>query len=630
MSKTTINVTLVGFPNSGKTTLYNWLTGSNFKTVNYPGSTVEYAVGDLIKNYADQIKNKEIKFIDTPGTYSFNPQSMDEEITKKIISNETDLVSDLVLLVIDGTQLSRQLPLAKSLIDAQVPFKIVLTMSDLLKKSHQSIQIEKMKEALGCDVMLFDGVLAQGLNEIVQCVSQANQIEKKEIRVFSAWSKELDLENARWSEQILERTNYSKQAGSFLKQTLMIDNVLMHPFFGYIIFFMVMTFIFASIYWFAAPFMDGIEALFGWFSEKITEFVPGLFGQFLSEGMIPALGGIAVFVPQIFILFIFIHILESSGYLSRVAALIDKPMSMIGLGGRSFVPVLSGFACAIPALIATRNISSKKEKLIAQAMIPLLTCSARIPVFSLIIGFLIGGDKPLLAGFCMALLYFVSLLIGALASGILSRLIIADQKSKLLMDLPIYRLPKFKVTFRYGYDRAKSFIKNAGPIIFVLSIVIWVATTFPRHQVDEGNAQAIAQHSYAAQLGKIVEPVFKPMGLDWRVGFGIMTAFAAREVFVSSLVLMFNAEGNDEDAQTVNLIDKMKEAKMEDGTPIFTLGSSIGLLLFFMVAMQCMATFAILKKETGGYKLAVTFLVVSNTVAYLLAVTANYLFRLIA
>lgn len=344
--------------------------------------------------------------------------------------------------------------------------------------------------------------------------------------------------------------------------------------------------------------------------------------------MIAAIGGTVIFIPQIFILFGLIYILESSGYLARVAVLIDRPMRFFGLGGRSFVPMLSGFGCAIPAIIATRNITSRSERLIAQSLIPLLTCSARIPVYSLILTFLMRDKNPLLIGFSMAGLYFMSLIVASLASLIISRFVKKSTDSFLLMDLPVYRRPRFKVVLIYAYDKSKAFIKRAGPIIFSLSIVLWVLTSFPKVDpaVLEANPDRTeVSYSYAAHIGEMIEPVFKPMGLDWRVGFGIISAFAAREVFVSSLALIFNVAGDD-DQVVQGLLDKMSHATFPDGTPIFTLGSSLALLFFFMIAMQCLATFAILKKETGSFKIALTQLVLTNIAAYVVAVAINQIF----
>ncbi len=625
LKKEKTTVALVGFPNSGKTTLYNWLTGSKSKTVNYPGSTVEYSLGTLLPQLSSKTQNT-IQYIDTPGIYSFQPQTLDEEVTLKVLNSSDLLALDLVLLVIDGTQLARQLHLIKSLQNAKANFKIVLTMSDLLKINQIQYDLKMLKDLFGTDVVLFDGRLGQGLFDILKF----SDVEKKPQQMSSF----LSVDDQAWIKDIRNKIEGNNKLDILIESTLKIDRFMLHPFFGYVIFFAVMTLIFSSMFWFATPFMDGIDYVFSFFVDQTKILIPGLFGEFVADGVIAALGGITIFIPQIFILFSLIYILEASGYLARLAALIDRPMAALGLGGRSFVPMLSGFGCAIPAIIATRNITSKKEKFLAQILIPFLTCSARIPVFSLMIQFLFPKGSYFLAGMAMAGLYFASILIAALASAMLAQLIKSDQKSKLLMDLPLYRRPRFRIILRQGFDKSISFVKKAGPIIFVLSIIIWFSTNFPRQQINysegaviaEMSASDIAQNSYAAQAGKMMEPIFKPMGFDWRVGFALISAFAAREVFVSALVLIFNTQGND-DQQIQNLLTQMREAHWPDGTPLFTLGSSIGLLLFFMVAMQCLATFAVLKKETGSFKIAIVQLIGSNLFAYVLAVSANYLFR---
>jgi ferrous iron transport protein B len=619
-----LNVALVGYPNSGKTTLYNWLTGSKYKTVNYPGSTVEYSVGRLLPHLSKQ-DQYEVHLIDTPGIYSLSPQTADEQVTISVLKNKK-LNVHLVLLVIDITQLSRQMHLVKQLKSSGTPFKIVFTMTDILAHGKHKIDLDKIKDIFKVDLVSFEGVFGKGLNEVVKYFNadQLNQFSVSQSS-FEAWDKSKQIENNKWVQQILTEIKYQRADQTILRSTMAIDRYLLHPVFGLVFFFLTMTLLFSSIYWLAAPFMDGIEAGFTFIAEFIKSNMTGLVGDFLADGIVAAVGGVVIFVPQIFILFTLMYILESSGYLARVAAIIDKPMSMIGLGGRSFVPMLSGFGCAIPAIIATRNISSRKEKILAQSLIPLLTCSARIPVYSLMLGFLIGEDSYILTGFCMAALYLASIVVSGVVSGILSRIIYSQEAPKLMMDFPLYRKPKLKVILAYGLDHSKSFLKRAGPIIFVLSILIWFATNFPRTDAFDGDVSHIAQQSYAAQLGQAIEPVFKPMGLDWRVGFGIISAFAAREVFVSSLAIIFNAEGED-DVQVMGLIEKMRKATFPDGAPVFTLGSSLGLIVFFMIARQCLATFAILRKETGHFSIATTQLLLSNIFAYTLAVGINYIF----
>ncbi|MBY0554972.1 ferrous iron transporter B [bacterium] len=622
---------LVGSPNSGKTTLYNWLTGSKSKTVNYPGSTVEYNVGKLRAHLAERINDQEITIVDTPGVYSLTPQSEDEQVTHDVLYTQHNVDSlNGVIVVLDATQLSRHLMIAKQIVDSNYQTIFVVTMLDLIEKEGSQIQLEELKNELGPNIVLFDGILGRGLNEIVDLlpVTPAND----EIFHHENWDIEKHTQVIQWAENLAAKTivnrNEQKSAAHFTNQA---DKVLTHPILGLVIFFSIMTLLFASIYWAATPLMDLIDGLFSSAVAVATENIPGLFGEFVGNGFIAAIGGVVIFVPQIFILFLGIGILESTGYLARVAALIDKPLSMVGLGGRSFVPLLSGFACSIPAIMATRNITSKKERLIAQSIIPFMTCSARLPVYALLIAFLFGDENPLLAGLVMALMYFGAIVVGAIAANIISVFVNDTTKSRLIMELPLYRRPRFGYIFMQSLSKAKSFVVKAGPIIFGLALILWFATNFPRPEVVEGqeplSAVEIAKDSYASEVGQAVEPIFRPMGVDWRVGFGLISAFAAREVFVSSLALMFNITDEDEDAAQQGLLAAMKKATFENGEPIFTVASVAGIFIFFMIALQCTSTVGILKREMGSWKPALMQLFFSNLVAYCLAVTVVFVLK---
>lgn len=611
---------LVGAPNSGKTTFYNWLTGSNFKTVNYPGSTVEYNIGTLAENISSVVSN--IQFIDTPGIYSLNPKSPDEEVTCSVLydlNNENK--NKNVILVIDGLHVERNLILALQLREAGFPFSIVITMSDLLNKFKKEIDIKKLSQLLGVDVFIFNGQNGEGLKEIVENLKAKTATELKR----NHWTY-LDFQKAKIElNELLKQIKVNSESQEFLSFTHRMDQLLLGKL-GFFIFFILMAFLFASLFWFSAPFSDGIEAGFSFLSEKIDSFLPEtLFREFLTKGIITSFSSILVFVPQIFLLFFGLGILESSGYLPRAAALIDHPLRKMGLGGRSFVPLLSGFACAVPALMATRNISSRKERLLSLFIIPLMSCSARIPVYGLLISFLV-ADNILIAGVIMAGLYLLSLVMGSLASLILSRFIPAGKDQFFLMELPLYRKPRWKILIKQAMQKTKSYVVRAGPIIFTFAIILWLATQFPRIEMQ---APELSE-SYAGKVGQIMEPLFKPMGVDWRVGVGLISAFAAREVFVSSMAMTFKVT-QDEDKQAQELIEVMRTASFTDGTPIFTYGSVIGLIIFFMIALQCMSTVAVQIKESGSLKFAIAQLVTLNFVGYLLAVLINqtysFLFR---
>lgn len=621
---------LVGAPNSGKTTLYNWLTGARAKTVNYPGSTVEYSRGSLRSQlrkahsrFADQ---RSINLVDTPGVYSLHPQSEDEQVTYHLLF-ETERAKSItgLIVVLDATQLSRQLLLTRQTQKTGYRCIYILTMRDLLEREGAKIQIDILQEQLQGKVFLFDGVLGGGLQEIADDLESQSRMETSENSRISEpppgkdeeINKDLLWASTLSTQSVLKRS----EEKSAKRQTAQIDRWLLHHFFGPVIFIFLMMTLFTSVYWLAQPAMELIDGLFGALAEWVPQVVPGLIGEFIGQGLVAAFGGVVIFIPQIFILFIGIGLLESSGYLSRAAALIDRPLSLVGLGGRSFVPILSGFACAIPAIMATRNITSKREKWLAQIIIPFMTCSARLPVYALLIGFLFGPEQALFSGFALTALYFGAILIGAIAAKIFSLLAKDQTDSRLLLELPLYRRPNLRVIFLQAFDKSKSFVLKAGPILIVLALVLWSATNFPRAQQFHSSTE-LAQQSYAAQVGKYVEPIFTPLGADWRVGFAIISCFAAREVFVSALALMLSVESADE---TDTVLEAMRVARFADGRPLFTTASAVSLLIFFMIALQCTSTVGVLKKEMGSWPPALFHFLFSNLFAYALAAGAFYI-----
>jgi ferrous iron transport protein B len=333
------------------------------------------------------------------------------------------------------------------------------------------------------------------------------------------------------------------------------------------------------------------------------------------------LGAILVFVPQIFILFIGIHLLESSGYLARAATVIDRLFSFVGLGGRSFVPLLSGFSCAVPALIAARNIPSERDRKITQFIIPLMTCSARLPVYTLLLGFLFKEQAAWKAGVSLAALYFSALLLGGLVAAFLNKILAKNLvQGTLMLELPLYRRPRLQVILRQTITRTMSYVQKAGPVILVIALILWFGTRFPNYNMEDKSERL--ESSYLASVGKQIEPLFEPMGVDWRIGVGLISAFAAREVFVSTLAIMFKVSNDDEETQVDGLMNIMGSAKNQSGQLIFTTGSVVGLLIFFVIALQCMSTYAVALKETGSQKFAIVQLLAFNILAYLLAVGA--------
>ena len=605
-------IALVGAPNSGKTTLYNWLTGANAKAVNYPGSTVDYMKGELAHHW----KQKKAFVLDTPGTYSLHAKSEDELVTQKILTQVgTELIPDHVVVVMDGTQLNRHLLLAEQIHQLGIPMVLVITMADLLKTENIDLSLEPLKKHFDCPVLLVDGRLGGGIKELIDIFpSHAPQLQRKN---FTPWTTEQHDEKAKWAESLTHEVFKKSEARipAIWNNTMKWDRLFLHPVGGTLSFLLIMTALFSSIYYLATPLMDLIDAGFSFTSEHLLKLGPeNLVLDFLANGIVTSFGAVLIFIPQIFILFVGMGFLESTGYLARAATLIDKPFSKIGLSGRSFVPFLSGYACAVPALMAARNINSTRERWIARFIIPLLSCSARLPVYGILLAYVFAGKSSIVPGLSLAAIYIGSMIVSALAAGVLNKFIPQDKKSFFLMELPLYRMPRLKVILTQAWMKTKSFITRAGPVIFVLTVILWAGTTFPNYKASPSEK---IQTSYLGVVGQKIEPVFVPMGLDWRGGIGLLAAFAAREVFVSTLAVVYNVTESEE--QT-GLLDAMRSAHFADGQPIFTVASSVGLIFFFMIALQCLSTVGMMIKESNSIKIALIQLVAFNLAAYLIAV----------
>lgn len=365
--------------------------------------------------------------------------------------------------------------------------------------------------------------------------------------------------------------------------------------------------------------MDALDSSFGWMSEQVLAYAPDSFvTDFFANGVILSAGAVLVFVPQIFILFLGISWIEDSGYLARAATLIDRPLAWMGLSGRAFVPLLSGFACAVPAMMAARNIQSARERWIVVFILPLMTCSARLPVYALFLTFVFQGAAAWKAGLSLAALYLLSLILGALSAGVLNRMLEKTKRSHFMMELPLYRRPRLRFTIQSSWVKTKSFAVKAGPVIFSLALVIWGLSHFPR--VENGERPTLAQ-SYLGRTGQMIEPVFEPMGADWRVGVGLLSAFVAREVFVSSMALVMNlSEDVGSETGHATLIEKMNDAKKANGEPLFTVASILAILAYFMIALQCLSTTATASREMGSWRFAAVQVIALNIAAYMAAV----------
>ena len=599
---------LTGPPNSGKTTLFNWLTGYKAKVVNYPGSTVDYSKGSFLKKY--QISQP---IIDTPGIYSLFVKNPSEELAHKILFQKS---SSVIIVVIDALRIRRQLPLVFQLKESGFSIVVALTMVDLIPKE-VSLNIETLSDELGVPVCPIEGKLGKGVGELVQKLKHySTKLKMVQLKLPGSWLSQLRESFFKKTDQIVDKV-FPKGIQD-KKYSQILDRFLLHPVFGLVGFCLIMTGLFSSIFWLAAPLMDIVDLSFSWLAEKTLGLGNSLWTDFLANGVITSFTAVLVFVPQIFILFAGISILEDSGYLARSASLADALFAKMGLSGRAFIPFLSGYACAIPACLSARNIASRMERLIVIAVIPILTCSARLPVYSLLLSLFFYKEPAWKPGIWMAFIYMGSMVLASLAAWLISR-IVSSPQTPFVMELPIYRRPMVFGVLSSAWKRTNHYIKEAGPLIFIFALIIWAATHFPRNlELDE--SQQI-QQSYAGQFGKKIEPVFEWMGGDWRVGVSLLSAFVAREVFVSTLATLFQiTQDSNEETLQRSLLKKMRLAQNKRGSPVFTPLSIAVLILFFMISLQCLSTTAIVKRETGSAVFAGIQLLVLNGLAYILCV----------
>jgi ferrous iron transport protein B len=631
-----LTVCLAGVPNAGKTALMNALTGGSFHTANYPGVTVTLSRGKSRAEFGP-----EMTLVDLPGMHSSAAPSPEEELSCSVLEGRHHSIQpDAIIVVVDATQLERHLKFAAFVARRGKPVIIALTMMDLLARTNQSINTNRLAEALKIPVVAVDGRTSWGaaeliarLREVIGQPAQYNALADLPEEPVAAYRAIGDL---------LKRGGVVKQSKPLLLATdsftARIDRVVLHRYLGFPIFFAILGGLFASIFWAAQPFMDFIDWGFTQASAGVLAVLPeGVVSRFFAEGIIGGVGSVAVFFPQIVILFFLMTLLEDSGYLSRGAALVDKPLSYLGLHGRSFVPMLSGYACAIPAVLAARTIPQKRERLLTIWILPLMSCSARIPVYALLLASLLPG-KAGKAGLALATIYVASLLAGALTAGLISRFILGKRSSSMLaMEMPVYRRPLLNPTLRITWSRSSAYLKKAGVPIIIISSGLWLLSNFglgahqpelPEGQAAPLVAQSDLDHSFAAELGQSMEPALHPMGVDWRVGVGLIAAFAAREVFVSTMAIVFHV-ADDEATQREGLTESMRAATFEGSSQrVFTTSSVIGLIIFFFFSLQCLSTVSVVRSETNSWRMAGLQLLFYTGLGYLLSTAAVQTLRL--
>lgn len=595
-------IALVGPPNSGKTTFFNKVTGQNAKVVNYPGSTVDICI-------SKSIEDDSLVFLDTPGLYSLKPKSDDEKISLKTLQSLDSLVPgsglnpDLIVSFVDMNQPSRHLLLTMQLIDKGYPVVVILNMFSKKNSSAHKFDLELLMKKISVPVFILDSS-KKSFDSIQMHIQNYSFISyKPNLKIMDSFKVYYNR-----IESILGDASFVDAEDKKFD----LDFLFLHPFMGPLFFLAIMFLFFYSIFALASPFTDLIDFLFSGLSNFIeVTFSNNVVTNFVTDGLINAIASVVIFVPQIAFLFFGIGLMESTGYLARGAIIIDKPLSLFGLNGRCFVPLLSGFACSIPAMLATRNIQQEKIKLICCFIIPLMQCSARLPVYGLLLTLLF-PQSIFKSALALTGIYVLSLLLSAIIALIVGRYIKGKANSQFNLELPEWRFPNF-LNIWYSMTRQTfSFISNAGPVIFLLSIILWTLSFFPS-----------PENSFIIMIGKFIEPIFVPMGLDWRVGVAILLSFAAREVFVSALVLLFSVS-----TQESSLLNILKTATFSTTDQlVFTYPSIISLILFFMIALQCLSTVAISRKETNSLKFSIIQFIFYTLFAYIAAVVAFQLFN---
>jgi ferrous iron transport protein B len=693
--KKKVTIALVGNPNSGKTSLFNAMTGLNQKVGNFPGVTVEMKTGTC------QISESlDSTLIDLPGTYSLYPKRSDEWVSYRVLLGQEDIKPDMVVLVADASNLKRNLLFCSQIIDLKIPVVVALTMMDIARKKGTRIDLPGLERELGVPVVAINPRKSKGMGELKKAIALTAEtgfvnprgfvsIDEKNaeaarqvsdlipgLTIYSAIHylinhKQLKLTGVQDSaiekiktdnsfnstrtqaDEIMQRYNRIRHIMNLsvveadpLQRSLVserLDNILLHRRWGYLIMLAVLFLLFQSVFWIATYPMDFIEGLFAKISSGLSGILPnGWFSDLFINGIIAGMSGIFVFVPQIMILFGLITILEDSGYMARISFLTDKLMRKAGLNGKSVMPMISGYACAVPAIMSARSIENSKERLLTIMVTPLMSCSARLPVYTILISLIIPSKLYFgflsLQGLLMMLLYVFGTVIALTVSWVMKWFIHSKEKSFFILELPVYRSPRWNTIMLTMVSKARVFVFEAGKVIMIISILLWALSNYGppsrmdavkekyanEHRLDPEGAPGrekemkseLLQNSFAGILGKAIEPAISPLGFDWKIGIALITSFAAREVFVGTMATLYSV-GEEDDEQSTTLRNKMAAAVRTDGTPVYTLPTGLSLLVFYVLAMQCMSTLAIVKRETGKWKWAVIQLVYMTALAYL-------------
>ncbi len=629
-------VAFVGNPNAGKTTLFNALTGLRAKTANFPGTTVERRQGRVM------LGGRVVELLDLPGLYSLAAATPEEKLAKQSLLGEVpgQAKPGVVVLIVDSTNLERNLYLASQVLEMGLPTVVALNMWDLSQKRGLHIDTKKLGEELGCAVVPITartgwGVegLRRELELVIDGLSAPASSDAVSLPTAGGCSCSGCPFSARyeWAEGVGGRCT-SGQVASGGSKTEKIDQFLTHPVIGVAAFLGVMFGVFAVIFWIAQYPMDWIDGLFTTAGVLVSRYVPeGDFQSLLVEGVIGGVGGMLVFLPQICILFFFLSLLEDTGYLARAAFVMDRLMRRVGLPGKAFVPLLSAHACAIPAIMAARVIEDRRDRLVTILVAPLMTCSARIPVYAMVTALLF-WHEPMMGALLFTCAYSLGIAAALVMAFVFKRTILKGESRPLVLELPGYKIPSLRNAVITMFDRARIFVRKAGTVILVISIVLWALATYPKSdapmeavtisqqaevlaaagEIDAAvtlkaqadritNRHALA-HSFAGRLGRAIEPAIRPLGFDWQIGVGVVSSFAAREVIVSTLAVVYGVGADTAGGDPDTFRETLASAQRSDGTPVFTTATCVSLLVFYVLAMQCLPTQVVTRRETGGWK----------------------------